>query len=479
MSLTYTADGGGSVSSLAKQILAKYDAARKTPTRVIEYKPPVQPPNTYTTNVSTTAPYVPGISDNPAVKGTTAEVYTGATKTFTPSASEKYVGPLNRTQAPYVPGISDNPAIKGTTAEIYGQQNSDDTPNKTFFPNSSGNGFYGESSKNLGGSGGSGGSTFVPASTTPEILSDSGISIADLMSSGPQLERPTMRSGADMASHLGIVYDRALMENLMRDAVEKQYANLDSEYNRNQGLYYNNMNNLARSLSGAIRKGDMDAVRAGAAQGTNAATQLSALLGMSEQGSMGATELAALRGNLVNEREAALAKVAQDALKQYNDLGIQLGTLSNSELGHGAVMHSGDMASLWGAYTGLEGIKSNERINDAQLANNLATANINASAYRNSGGSNYTPSTPVNNEPSALEQQQEIYTRITMLREAQSAYKKSDPEYKEIEKQINELLGIVVPTKSTGGGSGVKYQPSSSGDGSYWGINGYDIQGSK
>lgn len=162
--------------------------------------------------------------------------------------------------------------------------------------------------------------------------------------------RPELRSAASMAELAGINYDQAYIRKIMEDAVEKQYANLDTEYGRTQDMFYDVVANNADMLMGAMRRGDRDAVIAGTAGGTQAAGELSAMLGISKEHAQGATELAQSRSDLIAEREAAIAKVAVDALKYYNDLGINLMTLSNSELNALVTAYASEVATEGGIY---------------------------------------------------------------------------------------------------------------------------------
>ena len=202
--------------------------------------------------------------------------------------------------------------------------------------------------------------------------------------------RPSMRSGQSMADLLGIRYDQAYIEGLMRDAVSKQYANLDAEYGRTQDLYYDAVAGNADMLLQTLRRGDRDAVMSGLGSGTQAATELSGVLGVSKDNAQGATELAQGRSDLVYDREAALAKVAVDAMKYYNDLGLNLGQLSASELNALVTAYASEVAAEGGIYNTdvlaaveRERIASGERIAADQNATNLSISKNN----RYSGGS--------------------------------------------------------------------------------------------
>lgn len=161
---------------------------------------------------------------------------------------------------------------------------------------------------------------------------------------------PTMRSGQSMADLLGIKRDYNDILSKYTTAVDKKYANLDTEFGRTQDMYYDTVANNADVLMGAMRRGDREAVQTGVAGGTQSAQDLSALLGVSAEAALGATELSQGRSDLVNERETEMANVTKDALKYYNDLGIQVGQLSASELNALTQAYAAQVATQGGIY---------------------------------------------------------------------------------------------------------------------------------
>jgi len=286
-------------------------------------------------------------------------------------------------------------------------------------------------------------------------------------------DRPELRSANSMADLLGIIYDHGQIKREMTDAVEKQYANLDSEFRRSQDIFYDTVANNADLLTGTLRRGDRDAVMAGTTRGTQAANELSAMLGTSQQASQGATELVQARDDLVRQREEALAKVKVDAMKYYNDLGINLGQLSASELNALTTAYASEVATLGGVYNtdvlagverdrmassekiaGMQGL-SNKEIAELTARSNENIANItgdynkqieamraaaNASLARNTGSrySNY-------NNTSGLSDDQKLgalYSRMTQLEGSDGAVATKDlPVYKQVLEQIETLTG--------------------------------------
>ena len=198
-------------------------------------------------------------------------------------------------------------------------------------------------------------------------------------------DAPELRSAASMARLMGITHDQGYIEDLMRSAAEEKYANLDVEFGRTQDMFYDAVANNADLLRDTLRRGDRDAVMSGMGSGTQSATELAALLGMGEQNAQGATELAQARGDLVQDREAELAQISVDALKYYNQLGLDLGALSNSELNALVTAYASKVATVGGMYNtdvmaATEGarIDSSERIANSTNLTNREIAELTA-----------------------------------------------------------------------------------------------------
>lgn len=202
--------------------------------------------------------------------------------------------------------------------------------------------------------------------------------MAHLRTQDPQINlppAPTMRSGQSMADHLGVRYDYNEIRDLMRNATEEQYNNMDNEFRRSQDVYYDSVASNADALLGVMRRGDREAAMTGATRGTQSAQELAMMMGASAEASAGATEMVQARDDLVRQRESALAQVETDALKYYNDLGLNLGQLSASELNALVTAYAAEVAALGGIYNtdvlaGVERdrIASGERISYNQIA---------------------------------------------------------------------------------------------------------------
>ena len=279
----------------------------------------------------------------------------------------------SKAQAPRVPGISNNQAVLGTSAEVYYNP----TPQQ----------------RAAGGSGGGGGGTGggvteqIPAgqrqaTTNMAHNTDIARQLNERIGGIKYPDRPEMRSGQSMAELLGILYDRGTFEEIMGDAVKAQFANLDTEYGRTQADMNRHMASNTDMLLGTMRRGDRGAAMTGATRGSQMASELGALLAASDDHAQVATGVAQERGDLVHQREAALAGVPVDALKMYNDLGLNLGQLSASELGHNAVMYSGEYASLAGLEAALRQQLSQDYNHATGLQNNLDVAHVQGAAQR-------------------------------------------------------------------------------------------------
>lgn len=193
-------------------------------------------------------------------------------------------------------------------------------------------------------------------------------------------QRPVMMGGADMAKHLGVIYNEQDMLNRLDAATKAKYANLDKDYVRMSDDFYDNMGKQADLLGMSMRRGDRDAMRAGASIGAQGANQLSALLGVSEQGTERATELSRERGDLVGKQRSEEAMNASNALKMYNDLGVQLGQVGTSKLNAEMTGYAGELARDTGMATGAMNADAMVRAGLFGASGQLDGAQVNANA---------------------------------------------------------------------------------------------------
>lgn len=143
---------------------------------------------------------------------------------------------------------------------------------------------------------------------------------------------PTTRAATDMAKLHGIDYNQDNIRNTLDDATKAKYANLDTEYARSLRDHYNMSARSADDLYKAINTGDRAATISGATGGTSLAEQLMAMQTSADATAAGGLELQQARTDLAREEGAEVAENASKALTMYNDLGINLATMSAREL---------------------------------------------------------------------------------------------------------------------------------------------------
>jgi hypothetical protein len=331
--------------------------------------------------------------------------------------------------------------------------------NKTIAKDVNGNLYYTNVSPSSGGGGNVISSNpvtsveVVTPVTNADIVTGASSSSSSSRRSSPR--RPKLRSGESMADLLGIRYDQDYIAGLMSDAVAKQYANLDAEYGRTQDLYYDAVAGNADMLLQTLRRGDRDAVMSGLGSGTQAATELSGVLGVSKDNAQGATELAQGRSDLVFDREAALAKVKVDALKYYNDLGLNLGALSNSELNALVTAYASEVAAEGGIYNTdvlaaveRERIASGERIAADQNATNLSISKNNKPSY--SGGGSSSSSSSSDFEKASIlaglySMTEDAQTKADLLKQIAAIYGITLSEAKEIADNKGNNKNPIIP----------------------------------
>lgn len=314
-------------------------------------------------------------------------------------------------------------------------------------------GSAGGASKSLGGSGTTvvpGGSSNTTIVTTPAAAGSSGGG-GSVSVSNSDIIRPDLWTGKGLADHLGVVYDRAELEKTLSDAAKAKYANLDAEFGRTQDAYYDSVAGNADLLLGTLRRGDRNAAISGASSGSQAATQLSALLGVGQQNAQGATELAQGRGDLVTKRETEIADAKNKSLKDYNDLGLTLGERISSIYNADMVGYSADSASNASTIAAQLAKDASNYAADQGLKGATAAANASITAASKYGGGSTSAG------PTAAELKNQEIANLMAALSAPGIDKKTAAA---IQAKLNGLMGITVPTntdvvgKSAGLGSG-------------------------
>lgn len=415
-----TADGGGRAGVTGQGV----NNGLVKPSNRLTIVPTLNKPATKVTPVVTKpaqGPYIPGVSNNPAAinSATGANVTTNRTFLPTPTASgDPGYGTANGGVVKATDNLAPTKIINGVVV-----------------PTAAGTGNSSAAKNNV---------TIVQKPTTAPVGTTgtgSGATI-DMSPGGGGGGRPELMSGAELAKLLGTVYDRGEIEKSMTDAVAKQYANLDTEYGRTQDAYYDAVGGNANMLLDTLKRGDRQAAISGAGAGTQAATSLSALLGISKDNAQGATELAQGRSDLVTKREADMALAKNNALKTYNDLSTTLGERISSVHNANMVGYTGELGANASLSAAQIAAQAQNYAADQGLAGAQAAANASVQASKNYGGSSNTTLV----DPNAQKNQD-----IANLQGLLSSGTLSADQKQATLDALNKLLGITVPvTAKTG-----------------------------
>ena len=191
-------------------------------------------------------------------------------------------------------------------------------------------------------------------------------------------------------------------------------------------------------LLGTLRRGDRNAAISGASSGSQAATQLSALLGIGQQNAQGATELAQGRGDLVTKRETEIADAKNKSLKDYNDLGLTLGERISSIYNADMVGYSADTAADASTIAAQLAKDASNYAADQGLKGANAAANASVLAASKYGGNTNAPV-----DPNA-----QINQEIANLTAALSDPNLDDKTRAAILAKRNELMKVTIPTNA-------------------------------
>lgn len=447
-----TADGGGSTpvknnkSIVGKVIDLLSPAGYSTPDRSSALLQNKSKPATKVTPLVTKpaqGPYIPGVSNNPAAINSATGANTTTNKTFVPAPTTTGAPGITKANGAVVPvnNIDLNPNVPGTILA--------DTKINSGGRNGVVSDTKAGAAKNGGSAAGNTNVTIVQKPTTP-VGGGSNTSLVTNESSGGgsgDTTRPELMSGKDLAKLLGTVYDRGEIEKYMTDAVSKQYANLDTEYGRTQDAYYDAVGGNANMLLDTLKRGDRQAAISGAGAGTQAATSLSALLGISKDNAQGATELAQGRSDLVTKREADLAAAKNTALKTYNDLSTTLGERISSVHNANMVGYTGELGANASLSAAQIAAKAQNYAADQGLAGAQAAANASVQASKNYGGGSTNTALV---DPNAQKNQE-----IANLQGLLSSGTLSADEKQAVINKLNAMMGVsptYKPIETTGKG---------------------------
>ena len=150
-----------------------------------------------------------------------------------------------------------------------------------------------------------------------------------------------------------------------------------------------------------------------------------------------------------------MAKVKVDALKYYNDLGLNLGALSNSELNALVTAYASEVAAEGGYYNTdvlaaveRERIASGERIAADQNATNLSISKNNRYSY--SGGSGSSSGTSSDFEKATIlaglySMTEDAQTKAGLLKQIAAIYGITLSEAKEIAEDKGNNKNPIIP----------------------------------
>lgn len=367
---SYTNDGG-----FAKSGNAIGNRKVQKPKAPITVQPVKSP--SYTQASKATGPYIPGISDNPAALKSASGSNVTTNKTAFPATTSQGL-----------PGYyNSNGGVVEATKNLANTKIVSDGRNGEVVLTNAGKKALQNNLDLLNGPAGSGGGYNTTESNTSAVTPSSVV-------------RPELLSGPELAKQLGLVYDRSEIEKNMVDAIAAKYANLDTEFGRTQDAYYDSVASNADALLGTLKRGDRNAAISGASSGSQAATQLSAILGIGQQNAQGATELAQGRGDLVTKRETENAEAKVKALKDYNDLGLTLGERISSIYNADMVGYSADKAGEASTNSALIAKDASNYAADQGLKGATAAANASVAAAAKYGSNTAAidPNANVNQE---------------------------------------------------------------------------------
>lgn len=141
---------------------------------------------------------------------------------------------------------------------------------------------------------------------------------------------PTLLGSQALSDMYGVTFDRKAIEDILNQANEAKYTGLYQAQDMNERKFYENLSDTQRTLADTMRAQQAEAVMSGANKGSQAANQLSAMLGMSQQSMSGITDLTQQRTLLATQKAADQAKAVADALSQSNSMSMELANLDKA-----------------------------------------------------------------------------------------------------------------------------------------------------
>lgn len=160
--------------------------------------------------------------------------------------------------------------------------------------------------------------------------------------------RPTIKSGRELAALYDIDYDPKVIEDALNTATKAQYKALRDEFDATANQFYNQMYGVQNTALDTIRKSNAEAVATGASRGIQAANELSAILGLQDTMNETATDLTQQRNQLASKEQAALFENVLTAMDKANTLKTALANLASNYYASDVQFDVGEM-NFWAA----------------------------------------------------------------------------------------------------------------------------------
>lgn len=201
--------------------------------------------------------------------------------------------------------------------------------------------------------------------------------------SSASVPSPTLRSAQELAElYGGVNYDMDAIRGVFDKQTAAEYEVKRKQYKQTEDDFYGQMYNAGVTAQDALRKNTAAAITTGASRGMQAATELSALLGLQQESAKTATDLATARNLLTDQEQAAYMTNATNALTSSNDAKLKLGTLGGNLYAADTQFSVGQMSALAAeqqakAQLQAAGITADGNVNAAKAtaAGNIGAAN--------------------------------------------------------------------------------------------------------
>lgn len=204
--------------------------------------------------------------------------------------------------------------------------------------------------------------------------------------------RSSLRDAADVAKTYGdITYDQDAIKALFDKATKEKYKLLNKEYLMSENKYYDALAGTGSTALDTLRRSASAAIATGASRGMQAATELSALLGLEQQGVADATALVQERNKLADKQAAEVAQNAVEALQYANQTKFNLGNLSSNLYAADTQFDVGQMDYYARLDTAMKALQGQLAMADAQkYAADKGLSGTEYNAFMNLVGNTYS-----------------------------------------------------------------------------------------